>query len=154
MKSPGSEVLSQTSQFATFYIDTMMFGIDVQKVQEIIRYQQMTPVPLSPDTVSGLINLRGQIITAIDLRRRIGLGDRDREKLPMNVVVHTSDGTVSLLVDKIGDVLEVSSAQYEETPDTLSGPTHDLVEGVYKLPGQLLLVLNAERAVEVQPSNL
>jgi len=138
------------TQFVTFYIDNMMFGIDVKMVQEIIRLQPMTPVPLAPETVEGLINLRGQIITALDLRTRLGLPRRAADNAPMNVVVTTSEAVVSLLVDRIGDVVEVVREQFEDTPDTLASVPYSLVTGVYKLKEQLLLVLNAEKAVDVQ----
>src|SRR5271166_2165306 len=94
-------------QYCTFYVDGHYFGIDVLKVQEIIRYQEMTRVPLAPPVVQGLINLRGQIVTAIDLRRRLEMKDRPADQLPLNVVVQTDDGAVSLLVDEIGDVLQL-----------------------------------------------
>src|ERR1700746_2142964 len=99
--------MSKSHLLCTFILDGLYFGVDVLKVQEIIRYQEMTRVPLAPPVVRGLINLRGQIVTAIDLRRRLELTDRPADQLPINVVVHTDDGAVSLLVDEIGDVLEV-----------------------------------------------
>ena len=91
--------MSVEQQFCTFCVDGLFFGVEVLKVQEVIRYQAMTPVPLAPAVVNGLINLRGQIVTAIDLRRALGLSDRPAGSLPMNVVVRTDDGVVSLLVD-------------------------------------------------------
>jgi len=108
-------------QFCTFHLDDHLFGVDVLDVQEVIRYQAMTHVPLAPRVVEGLINLRGQIVTAVDLRARLELPSRPEGQLPMNVVVHTEDGPVSFLVDKIGDVLDVSEADYEPVPDTLHG---------------------------------
>ena len=80
------------TQYCTFYLDGHYFGLDVLQVQEIIRYQEMTRVPLAPPVVRGLINLRGQIVTAIDLRRRLDMKDRPDEQLPLNVVIHTDDG--------------------------------------------------------------
>ena len=97
--------MADERQYCTFYLDGHYFGVDVLKVQEVIRYQEMTRVPLAPPVVRGLINLRGQIVTAIDLRRRLDLPDRPADQLPVNVVVQTDDGAVSLLVDEIGDVL-------------------------------------------------
>ena len=138
-------------QVATFVLDQMHFGVEVEKVQEVLRYQQMTRIPLAPPVVRGLINLRGQIVTAIELRRRFGLAERPADALPMNVVVRTADGLASLLVDEIGDVLEVEPAQFERTPDTLTGPARDLVRGVFKLKDQLLLLLDEERAAAVDP---
>ena len=110
---------------------------------------QMTPVPLSGPEISGLINLRGAIVTAIDLRRRLRLPDRPEGQLPMNVVVRDQDGAVSLLVDEIGDVLEVHRGQYETAPDNLDPHVRDAISGVYKLPGQLLLALDHKIATEV-----
>lgn len=140
-------------QVATFVLDQLYFGVEVLKVQEVIRYQELTRIPLAPPVVEGLINLRGQIVTAIELRRRLGLADRKDGELPMNVVVRTSDGVVSLLVDEIGDVVEVAEAQFEQAPDTLAGPTRDLVRGVYKLKDRLLLLLDEERAAVVDGSD-
>ncbi len=139
----------QPRQYSTFFVKGLYFGVEVLAVQEVIRYQQMTPVPLAPPVVSGIINLRGQIVTAIDLRRRIGLEDRRPDELPMNVVVRTEDGAVSLLVDEIDDVVEVTHEQFEAAPDTLRGTIRALVTGVYKLKGQLLLVLDVKQTVSL-----
>jgi purine-binding chemotaxis protein CheW len=134
-------------QFCTFSVDGLFFGVEVLKVQEVIRYQEMTPVPLAPAVVNGLINLRGQIVTAIDLRRALGLSERPAGSLPMNVVVRTDDGVVSLLVDEIGDVLNVDEASFERPPETLNGSARELITGVYKLKDRLLLILDTVRAV-------
>src|SRR5271166_5559618 len=134
-------------QYCTFYVDGHYFGLDVLNVQEIIRFQEMTRVPLAPQVVRGLINLRGQIVTAIDLRRRLELKDRPADQLPVNVVVHTEDGAVSLLVDEIGDVVEVSEKSFERPPETLKGTARELIRGAYKLADRLLLILDTELAV-------
>ena len=136
-------------QYCTFFLGMHYFGIDVLKVQEIIRYQEMTRVPLAPPVVRGLINLRGQIVTAIDLRRRLDLPDRPEGSLPVNVVVHTDDGAVSLLVDEIGDVLEVPEKAFERPPETLKGTARELIRGAYKLEDRLLLILDTERTVNL-----
>ncbi len=141
--------MSERRQLCTFYLDSFFFGVDVGRVQEVIRYQRMTRVPLAPAVVTGLINLRGQIVTAIDLRRRLQLSDRTDDSLPMNVVVQSDDSVVSLLVDEIGDVLEVSSDAFESPPETLQGGVRHLIEGVYKLSGKLLLMLNTEKTVSL-----
>lgn len=137
-----------SKQYCSFFVADACFGVDVQAVQEVIRYQEMTRVPLAPREVNGLINLRGQIVTAVDLRRRLGLPDRPAGQLPMNVVIRTAeDGAVSLLVDEIGDVLQPPPETFEPPPALLSGPTRDLVAGVHKLKDQLLLILNTAAAV-------
>ena len=136
-------------QLCTFFLDGHLFGVDAQSVQEVIRYQEMTRVPQAPPSVSGLINLRGQIVTAIDLRSRLGMKPREVGKLPMNVVVRSDEGAVSLLVDQIGDVIEVDAENFETPPDTLQGPAGELVKGAYKLDGRLLLLLNCDMAVQL-----
>ena len=139
--------MATAQQFCTFFLKDQFFGVPVQKVQEVIRYQQMTRVPLVPPVISGLINLRGQIVMAVDLRQRFGMEPRPDSDLPMNVVVRTDDGAVSFLVDEIGDVLEVEDESFERPPATLQGQARDLVRGVYKLQDRLLLVLDTELAV-------
>lgn len=134
-------------QFCTFLVDGLYFGIEVLQVQEVIRFQEMTRVPLSNPAIKGLIKLRGQIVTAIDLRRKLELPDRPEGSLPMNVVVRTGDGAVSLLVDEIGDVVNVEPETFERPPETLSGIARDLISGVYKLKERLLLVMDTEKAV-------
>ncbi len=138
-------------QYSTFAVDGLFFGVDVSLVQELIRYQPMTGVPLAPPVVGGLINLRGQIVTAIDLRTRLQLPSRDPGQLPMNVVLRTDDGAVSLLVDEIGDVLDVTEHSFERPPETLTGVARDLIRGAHKLDGRLLLVLDTDRAVAAHP---
>jgi purine-binding chemotaxis protein CheW len=139
-------------QYCTFFVDGHYFGLDVLKVQEIIRCQEMTRVPLAHPVVRGLINLRGQIVTAIDLRRRLGFNDRPADQLPVNVVVQTDDGSVSLLVDEIGDVLEVPDQLFERPPETLRGTARELIRGAYKLKDRLLLVLDTEQTVSLTGS--
>jgi purine-binding chemotaxis protein CheW len=139
--------MSDTRQFCTFFVDGMHLGIEVLDVQEVLRVQPMTRVPLSSPMVRGLINLRGQIVTALDLRRRFGLPARADERPPMNVVVRTADGAVSLLVDEIGDVLDVEVDRREAPPRTLTGTARDLIRAVYKLDGELLLALDLERTL-------
>lgn len=136
-------------QLCTFLVSDLVFGVDVIHVQEVIRHQQMTPVPLSPTVVSGLINLRGQIVTALDMRERLGLARRSREQLPTNIVVRHAEGVLSLLVDEIGDVVEVDPTSFEAPPDTLAPGSRALIDGVYKLKSQLLLLLNTDLAVRV-----
>jgi purine-binding chemotaxis protein CheW len=144
--------MSESKQFSTFYLNGMFLGVEVLKVQEVTRYQPMTRVPLAPNTIQGLINLRGQIVTAIDLRRRLDLPPRAEGQRPMNVIVRHEDGAVSLLVDEIGDVEEVQDEDFERPPETLKGITRELVTGVYKLKNRLLLILDTERAVNLPAS--
>lgn len=136
-------------QYCTFHLGDLFLGVEVRHVQEVLRYQKMTRVPLASSVVEGLINLRGQIVTAIDLRRRIGLPDRAVDQLPMNVVVRDAEGIVSLLVDEIGDVLEVDDVEIQSPPSTLRGMARDLIQGVFKLESRLLLLLDVEQTFRV-----
>ena len=144
--------MTDSKQFSTFFLNGLFLGVEVLKVQEVIHYQEMTRVPLAPNMIQGLINLRGQIVTAIDLRRRLELPPRPEGQLPMNVVVRSEDGAVSLLVDEIGDVVEIQDEAYERPPETLKGVARELVTGVYKLKDRLLLILDTERTVSL-PAN-
>ncbi|MCA9472442.1 MAG: chemotaxis protein CheW [Nitrospirales bacterium] len=141
--------MSDAKQYCTFYLDGLFFGVDVLSVQEVIKFQDMTNVPLASKVVQGLINLRGQIVTAIDLRRRLELNERSPDQEPMNVVIRTDDGAVSLLVDEIGDVIEVTDDTLESPPNTVKGAARELICGVHKLEGCLLLILDTEKAITV-----
>jgi purine-binding chemotaxis protein CheW len=145
----AKEAAQASEQFSTFFVGDMFFGVDVLNVQEVLRFQPMTPVPQAPNVIEGLINLRGQIVTAIDMRRRLGLPARTGDKASMNMVVRTTGGAVSLLVDEIGDVLDMDAANYERPPMNLDPAARELIRGVYKLKGRLLLVLDEERTVDL-----
>lgn len=139
----------QTNSYCTFRVGSIYLGVEVHRVQEVIRAQKMTRIPGSQEVVRGLMNLRGQIVTALDMRRRLNLGAADGNEPLMNVVVRTPDGPVSLLVDEIGDVLVVDSDQFEPPPETLQGIHRELISGSYKLDGRLLLVLNLDVAIRL-----
>lgn len=126
------------AQFCTFYLDGALYGLRVEQVQEIVRQQEMTPVPLANAVIAGLINLRGQIVSALDLRVRLGLPSRKNGHIATNVLVRYEDEPVSLLVDEIGDVVEVPEEAFEDAPDSGVRQTRALVRGVYKLPETLL----------------
>jgi purine-binding chemotaxis protein CheW len=136
-------------QLCTFLVEELLLGIDVTRVQEVIREQAMTPVPLAPPMVHGLINLRGQIVTAIDLRCVLQLPARAAQDPRMNVIICRDEGAVSFLVDEIGDVVDVDDASFEMPPETLSANAKELIEGVYKLEEGLLLLLDTEVALQM-----
>lgn len=137
-------------QYCTFFVRDLFLGIKVLSVQEILRYQPMTAVPLASEVISGLINLRGEIVTAIDLRRRLGLADRTADcASPTNIIVRTASGPVSFLVDAIDDVISVDVNAFEPPPPALVGPLRTLTHGVYKLESRLLLILEHEQIADV-----
>ncbi|MDO5712178.1 MAG: chemotaxis protein CheW [Micrococcales bacterium] len=138
------------NQYCTFRLGGHLFGVPVETVQEVLREQNLTPVPMASREVSGLINLRGQIVITVDLRERMGLPARDEHLEATNIVVRTSGDTVtSLLVDKIGDVLEPELDRFEAPPDTVVGRVRELVTRVCKLDRELMLVLDTDKAVDI-----
>ncbi len=135
---------AETRQFSTFLIADQLYGIDVMKVQEITRALPMTKVPLAPPFVYGLINLRGQISTAIGLRELFGIKGQVPED-PLNVVCRLEEVLASFLVDRIGDVIEVSMKDFEPVPETVPEETRRYIEGIYKIPGFLLSVVDVNK---------
>lgn len=148
MTTPMTTSMTTTRQVCTFTLDDLHFGIDVHSIQEVLRYHEMTAIPLAPPGIRGLINLRGQIVVAIDMRARLALAPS--AELPMNVVVRRGDDVVSLLVDAIGDVLQVEDRAVERAPETVPGALRDVVTGIYKLERRLLLMLDLARVLEPQ----
>lgn len=141
--------MADRESYCTFRVDDLYFGVEVCQVQEVIRYQHTTRVPLSPTVVQGLMNLRGQIVTALTLRHRLGLKDSEDDSRPMNVVIRTADGPISLLVDEIGDVVQVDQNRFEPPPETLQGEQRELIRGAFKLEDRLLLILDTEKVVYI-----
>lgn len=150
--APGATAASTNAlarQYCTFWVNGLHLGLSVEHVQEVLRYQQLTRVPNATDTVRGLINLRGQIVTALDLRSRLGLPPRPEGELPMNVIVRSRGEVVSLLVDDIGDVMDTAGHALQPTPANLPLTVQDVIRGVVPLSDSILLVVDADRAVDV-----
>ena len=140
--------MAGTLEFATCYVADQLFGIEVAQVQEVTRGGHLTRLPLAPPPVCGLLNLRGQIVAAIDLRTCLHLGQRADGEPPVHVILKTAAGSVSVLVDRVGDVLAVDESAFEEPPETMSGRIAELVRGAYKLETALLLALDTERLLD------
>lgn len=134
-------------QVCTFMVDGLHLGLPVAEVQEVLCRQALTPVPRAHPVIRGLLYLRGQIIAAVDLRRRLGVPERLDEEF-MTVVVRTPEGATALLVDEIGDVADVER-ELEPPPDNLPLAVRELAVGVHELERGLLLMLSAERAASV-----
>jgi len=135
-------------QFCTFHVGDLFLGIEVERVQEVLRDSDITPVPTAPPSVRGLINLRGQIVTAIDLGSKFGKAGREGESSTV-LVLDAGSSLLSFVVDRAGDVVEVDDESFEPPPDTLKGEARRLIRGTYKLQNQLLLVLDVENALEL-----
>jgi purine-binding chemotaxis protein CheW len=142
--------MADSQRYATFFLNEIFFGVPVEKVQEVLEYQEITPVPLAPAVLPGIINLRGQILMAIDLKLRLNLSTNGSGKAPMMVVVRTSEGAICLLVDKIGNVLDVNPELFEPPTETLKPSIRSVTTHVCKLDEHLLLVLNIEKLIRPQ----
>ncbi len=141
--------MASAGQFCTFYLNHLLFGVESQKIQEVVTHRELRPVPLAPTVVSGLMNLRGQVVVALELRRQPEMPDRARAMKPICLVVRTEEGTVCLLADEVGNVVEVKEETFEPSPETLPPRLRAVIRGVHKLEHQLMHVLDTERACEV-----
>jgi len=139
-----------TKQFSTFYLQNLMFGVESQNIQEVLRTVELTEVPLAPKAIAGFMNLRGQIVAALDLRQRLELNDRQRDQPPTGVVIRTADGLVGLLVEEIGDVIDVDESTFEESPETLASQMRNVIVGVHKLEGSLMHVLDTSSVCDLK----
>ena len=141
-------------RYCTFWVGSHFLGIEVEKVQEVLDFDEITPVPLAPRTVKGLINLRGRVVTVIDLRRKFGVAvDGESEETHMHVILFDDADSLSLMVDRSGDVVEVDEEAYEQPPDTLQGGARRLIRGAFKLKDQLLLVVDIDNATSLEDND-
>lgn len=142
------EMVEGRRQFTTFTVSGRLYGIDVQSVQEVTKALAVTKVPIAPNYIHGLINLRGQIATAIGLRELFKLNQEKNDEV-MNVICRVEDSVFSLIVDKIGEVIELENQYFEPTPETVSEEVSDYMEGVYKLPGEIMSVLSVQKFLKI-----
>ena len=141
--------MSQSRKFCTFFLEGHCYGVPVECVREVLRQHEIRRVPLAPREVCGLINLRGQIVTVIDLRRRLSLPERNPLQCGTHVIVECNSGVVSFLVDSLGDVREMAADQFESPPATLRGVGRELIVGTYKTPQDLFMVLDVAQLADV-----
>jgi purine-binding chemotaxis protein CheW len=137
-----------TRQYATFEVAGQLFGVEVEAVQEVLSFHEYTAVPLASPAVGGLFNLRGQVIAAVDLRVQLGLPRQSLSGPVMNVILRGDDEPVSLLVDRIGEVIDLDDSEFEPPPETLTGPTRELIVSTVKLEGRLMLAVDVAQAVD------
>lgn len=144
-KSPSQET---TLQYVTLFVKDQIFGVPILDVQDILKSQHVTRVPLAPAEVAGSLNLRGRIITAIDMRKRLNLPADDSGRTPMNVVVEVHGELFSLMVDRVGDVMDIQPQRIEKNPSTLDPAWFDLSSGVCQLEDSLLILLNVQNLIK------
>lgn len=147
---PVAEEGVATREFVTMYIDGQLFGIPVLQVQDVLGPQRIARVPLAPKEVAGSLNLRGRIVTAIDVRTRLGLPAKQENAKNMSVVVDHNGEFYSLLVDQVGEVMGLPAADYEKTPATLDERWKEISDGVYRLKETLLIVLDVNRLLRLE----
>ncbi|MGD0823175.1 MAG: chemotaxis protein CheW [Terriglobales bacterium] len=145
----SEKFMANARQFCTFYLNHLLFGVESQKIQEVVTYRELRPVPLAPPAVSGLMNLRGQVVVALELRRQLELPDRLADLKPVCLVVRAAGGAVCLLADEVGNVVDVEDETFEPSPETLSPRLRSVILGVHKLEHELMHVLDTDRACEV-----
>ncbi|MCW2694506.1 MAG: chemotaxis protein CheW [Mycobacterium sp.] len=135
------------AQYCTFELDQHVFGIPVGDVQEVLASQRVRRVPGATSEVAGLLNLRGEIVTRLDLRPRLQLAATSTSEEPrLDMVVRTADGPVSLVVDAVGDVLSLGVEDLDEVPDTVPQALRSVVRAVHQAPDRLLLILDTATA--------
>ena len=136
-----------STQYVTFRIADALYGLEVLRIEETLGHHARTPVPLAPQGIAGLVNLRGQVVMTVDLRPKLGLEPLSQDTESMMIVVDTHGESVSLLVDEVGEVLTLDQEDFETPPDTLDPHIRELITGAFKLDTGLLLTLDVDRAL-------
>jgi len=131
-------------EFTTFYVGDLLLGIDIQQAEEINRQLNVTPVPHTPDNVRGVVNLRGEVVTVIDLRKTLGLQPTVIGANTRNVIIRSRHERIGLLVDRIADVARANSCDIEPPPSNVNGIDGKFFTGVYKLESELVVILDVE----------
>ncbi len=145
--STAGNAFSDAEDFVTFTIAGQLFGIPVLKVQDVLAAYNITRIPLAPPEIAGSLNLRGRIVTAMDVRLRLGLPPKE-EKGSMSIVAEHDGELYSLMVDSVGEVLALKADDYERNPPTLDPKFRDYSDGIYRLDGKLLVVLDVNRLLD------
>ncbi len=143
----------ETEEFVTFTIAGQLFGIPVLQIQDVLSSYQITPIPLAPPEITGSLNLRGRVVTAIDVRLRLGLSARPKDAESMSIVAENEGELYSLMVDSVGEVLALSQSAYERNLPTLDAKFRTFSEGIYRLDKQLLVVLDVKRLLDYERSD-
>ncbi|MCI5048749.1 MAG: chemotaxis protein CheW [Rickettsiales bacterium] len=151
-KSVAATHLSNDQEFVTMRIAGQLFGVSVMAVQDVLRHHKITKVPLAPIVVAGLLNMRGRIVTAIDMRARLGQDACENNSKAMNVVVEHKQELFSFLIDEVGDVMSLPLNKFEKVPPNLTESWREFSAGVFKLKDELLVILDVERVIDVGSS--
>jgi purine-binding chemotaxis protein CheW len=140
-------------ELATFLVGDALCGMDILKIQEINKLIDMTSVPQAPSYVLGILNLRGQIITSIDLSKKLGLGETNLSNDPRNIIVNSKGEHIGLLVKKISDVVQANTDKFEPPPSNMGGIQGDFFTGVFKTKDKLIGILDIEKVLRIEERN-
>lgn len=147
----GASVMEASrSDFVTIRVAGQLLGLPVLAVHDVLNAQMITPIPVAPSFVAGVLNLRGRIVTAIDLRNRLGFPDRAEDEKSMSVVVEHKGEPYSLLIDSVGEVLSLENEQFEKNPVTLDPRWRDISVGIYRLDDELLAVIDVKKLLDFE----
>ena len=148
------ETMSETAdhslhEYVTAVIGGQLFGLPILRVQDVFAPERLTQVPLAPHEIAGVLNLRGRIVTLIDMRHRLGLGRREEDRPAMAIGVESRGESYGLLIDSVGEVLKLDDLACEPNPSNLDPRLASVSTGIYRLDGQLLMVLDVDRVLEI-----
>lgn len=141
-----------SQDYVTVHLAGQLLGIPVLAVHDVLNQQRITKIPLSPEWVAGVLNLRGRIVTAIDLRVRMGLPPREDGQKSMSVVVEHKEEPYSLQIDKVGEVLSLADDLFEKNPITLDPRWREISKGIYRLDKELMAVLDVDKLLDIEAS--
>jgi len=136
--------------FVTFYLADQLLGIPVLAVHDVLNPQKLTPIPLAPDWVAGVLNLRGRIVTGVDLRDRLGIAKKDDGVKSMSIVVEHNEEPYSLQIDRVGEVLSLEDTLFQKNPKTLDPAWRSVSKGIYQLDKNLLVILDVDKLLEIE----
>ena len=136
-------------KYITFAVGAQLFGIPVDRVQDVFMPQSITLVPLAPKAIGGVLNLRGRIVTALDMRARLGLPDRPEQSQVMAVGIESGGESYGLMIDEVGEVLTLDPSKFEQLPEALDPKWRDVSKSVYHLQDSLIVVFDVDRLLNI-----
>ena len=151
MSAPSNTASASTTEYVTVTIGDHLFGLPISRVQDVFVPDRLTRVPLAPPEVAGILNLRGRVVTTIDMRSRLDLGTRQAGQPVMAIGIELKGESYGLLVDAVGEVMQLPMSGCEAKPANLDGRLDRVAAGIYRLEGQLMIVLDVDRVLDIGP---
>ena len=151
MTTMNEKANDRVTEFVTVMIGNHLFGLPISRVQDVFVPDRLTRVPLAPPEVAGILNLRGRVITAIEMRTRLDLGIRPAGQSVMAIGIELKGESYGLLVDSVGEVMQLPNSACEAKPANLGGGLARVAAGIYRLEGQLMIVLDVDRVLDIKP---